>query len=111
MNKKILGFILAFCLGIICWELIGQVSSVFLGTDRKEISKNNPELLKIIPQKTESQDAPESTQISLNQVKEVEEKEIWVPSDIEECLSKVNVGEPIKVASYFQPFYLRANLS
>lgn len=109
MNKKILGFVLAFCLGLICWEMISQISSIFLETNRKEISKNHPELLKTFPQTSESQDVSESTQNNSNQINEVEEKEIWVPSDIEECLSKVNVEEPIKVASYFQPFYLRAN--
>lgn len=40
----------------------------------------------------------------------VEGEEVWVPAAIDECLSKVHVGEPFEVATSINPFYLRADL-
>lgn len=36
-------------------------------------------------------------------------EEIWIPNDIEECISKVDVGEPFNFETEFNPFYLRAD--
>jgi hypothetical protein len=109
MSKKIFGFGLAFCLGLICWEIVSQCRTIFFETNKTKTFENSPAIIKTLPQTPNFQDTEQSTRNGFNQVKEVEDKEIWVTSDIEECLSKVNVKEPIKVASYFNPFYLRAN--
>jgi hypothetical protein len=39
-----------------------------------------------------------------------EDEEAWTPTEIEECIAKVNVGESFKFETSFNPFYLRANL-
>ncbi|MBK9164166.1 MAG: hypothetical protein IPM21_09680 [Acidobacteria bacterium] len=36
-------------------------------------------------------------------------EEIWIPTEIEECISKVDVGEPFNFETDFNPFYLRAD--
>lgn len=36
---------------------------------------------------------------------------VWVPTIIEECLSKVTSPEPIEIEDSFNPYYLRADLS
>lgn len=41
---------------------------------------------------------------------ETEEEDVWTPTAIEECMAKVEVGEPFKFETSFNPFYLRANL-
>lgn len=38
------------------------------------------------------------------------DREVWEPTAIAECMSKVNVGEPFDLESSINPFYLRANL-
>ena len=44
------------------------------------------------------------------QAKNDGEEKVWRPPEIEECISKVNVGEPFEMATFINPFYLRANL-
>jgi hypothetical protein len=61
--------------------------------------------LKIANQQNESI----STRNEINQTNNSEDEEIWIPRVVEECLSKVNVGEPIKVATFINPYYLRGN--
>ena len=39
----------------------------------------------------------------------VEEEEVWTPTAIEDCMSKVDVGEPFKYETSLNPFYLRAD--
>ncbi len=39
-----------------------------------------------------------------------EENDVWAPTAIDECMAKVNVGEPFKFETSFNPFYLRADL-
>lgn len=34
---------------------------------------------------------------------------VWTPTAIEDCIAKVNVGEPFKFEISFNPFYLRAD--
>jgi hypothetical protein len=38
-----------------------------------------------------------------------ENDEIWIPTAIEECIAKVDIGEPFKFETGFNPFYLRAD--
>lgn len=39
-----------------------------------------------------------------------EEAAFWTPTEIEGCTAKVNVGEPFKFETSFNPYYLRADL-
>jgi hypothetical protein len=55
-----------------------------------------------------TQQTPEQTETA--QVVSTDTDEIWTPTDIEECMTKVNVGEPFKFETTFNPFYLRADL-
>lgn len=45
------------------------------------------------------------------QIAEIEEEdEVWSPTAIEGCMTKVDVDEPFKFETSFNPFYLRADL-
>lgn len=39
----------------------------------------------------------------------VKDEDVWIPSAVEKCISEVNVGEPFEMATFFNPFYLRAD--
>src|SRR6185369_15691442 len=101
MSKKILGFVFAFCLGLISWLCITN----FFEMTKTKVLENSSEAGNIPPQIPVFQDSSTPAQNEFKRDNMVEEEEIWVPSDVEECLSKVNVGEPIKVAAYFNPYY------
>lgn len=40
----------------------------------------------------------------------IEKDELWIPTAIEECIAKIDVGEPFEFEADFNPFYLRADL-
>jgi len=101
MCKKLLSFLFAFCLGLICWEIIRQSATAF--------EKGNKTSLLEPRNESEANILKTPIQTEINQIDNSEDEEIWIPTIIEECISKVNVREPIKVASFFNPYYLRGN--
>lgn len=44
-----------------------------------------------------------------NPFEKKEDEEIWMPTAIEQCISKVDVKEPFEMATSINPFYLRAD--
>jgi hypothetical protein len=109
MYKKLLGFLLAFCLGLISWEIIRQLKVGLLDNNKPSVLEASNET-EVNPLKTANQlNQSIPTQNEINQ-NNSEDEDIWIPTAIdEECLSKVNVGEPFKVAKLFNPYYLRVN--
>ena len=54
---------------------------------------------------------PAQTPIKKALVQAVETSaDVWIPTTVEECMKHVDVGEPFKFETSFNPFYLRANL-
>ena len=45
-----------------------------------------------------------------SKIEEKKDEEIWIPTAIEQCISKVDVKEPFEIATFVNPFYLRADL-
>jgi hypothetical protein len=43
------------------------------------------------------------------QAQEDEDEKIWIPSIIQKCISKLSFGEPVEMATSFNPYYLRAD--
>ncbi len=56
-----------------------------------------------IVNKKQEVDQKETTQVIES------EEDIWTPTAIEECIAKIDVGEPFTFETSFNPFYLRAD--
>ena len=57
-----------------------------------------------------TQVAPSESEISHDRLDVKSNDGVWIPTEIENCFSKVKTPEPIEIEDSFNPYYLRANM-